>query len=318
MLNVLLYAIISVLSGLAHNYGTFLILRMLFGVALGGQWGVGASLVLESVSAKWRGLLSGLLQEGYTLGNLLAAIAFRTVYPHYGWRSLFYLGGVPALLSLFIFSKVKESPVWRENRTDWKTYAYSALRHWRRFLYFVLLMAMVAFMAHGTQDMYPTFLRQGRKYSAQMTADITIVSMFGALLGGLAIGFFSDKVGRKRAMVTAALGGLAVVPLWIAAPNIALIVAGGFLMQFFVQGTAGVIPAHMNELTPGNLRGFFPGFAYQIGVLCASTITYFEAVLGEHLTYAQAMGTMGAVVLLLGSFVFALGPENKGVAFGNR
>jgi SHS family lactate transporter-like MFS transporter len=316
MLNVLLYAIISVLSGLAHNYQTFLILRMLFGVALGGQWGVGASLVLESVSSKWRGLLSGLLQEGYTLGNLLAAIAFRTVYPHYGWRSLFYLGGIPALLSLFIFSKVKESPVWHENRTDWKTYGSSALRHWRRFLYFVLLMTMVAFMAHGTQDMYPTFLQQGRKYSAQTTADITIISMLGALLGGLAIGFLSDWVGRKRAMVTAALGGLAVVPLWIAAPNIALIVAGGFLMQFFVQGTAGVIPAHMNELTPGNLRGFFPGFAYQIGVLCASTITYFEAVLGEHLTYAQAMGTMGAVVLLLGSVVFALGPENKGVAFG--
>jgi SHS family lactate transporter-like MFS transporter len=316
MLNVLLYAIISVLSGLAHNYQTFLILRMLFGVALGGQWGVGASLVLESVSAKWRGLLSGLLQEGYTLGNLLAAIAFRTVYPHYGWRSLFYLGGVPALLSLFIFSKVKESPVWRENRTDWKTYTSSALGHWRRFLYFVVLMAMVAFMAHGTQDMYPTFLQQGRKYSARTAADITIVSMFGALLGGLAIGYFSDRVGRKRAMVTAALGGLAVVPLWIAAPNIAFIVAGGFLMQFFVQGTAGVIPAHMNELTPANLRGFFPGFAYQIGVLCASTITYFEAVLGEHLTYAQAMGTTGAVVLLLGSLIFALGPENKGVAFG--
>src|SRR5580704_740519 len=209
MLNVLFYAIISVLSGMAHSYRTFLILRMLFGVALGGQWGVGASLALESVSPKCRGLLSGVLQEGYTLGNLLAAVAFRTVYPKYGWRALFYLGGIPALLSLFIFSKVKESPVWHEHRTDWKTYRSSAVRHWRRFLYFVLLMTMVAFMAHGTQDMYPTFLQQGRKYSAQTTADITIISMIGALLGGLAIGFFSDKVGRKRAMVTAALGGLA-------------------------------------------------------------------------------------------------------------
>jgi MFS transporter, SHS family, lactate transporter len=315
MLNVLFYAVISVLSGMAHSYRTFLILRMLFGVALGGQWGVGASLVLESVSAKWRGLLSGLLQEGYTLGNLLAAVAFRTVYPKYGWRALFYLGGIPALLSLFIFSKVKESPVWHEHRTDWKMYRSSAVRHWRRFLYFVLLMTMVAFMAHGTQDMYPTFLQQGRKYSAQTTADITIISMIGALLGGLALGFFSDKVGRKRAMVTAALGGLVVVPLWIAAPNIALTVTGVFLMQFFVQGTAGIIPAHMNELTPGNLRGFFPGFAYQIGVLCASSITYFEAALGEHLTYAQAMGTLSAVVLLVGSVVFALGPENKGISF---
>ena len=315
MLNVLLYAVISVLSGLAPNYRTFLILRMLFGVALGGQWGVGASLALESVSSKWRGLFSGLLQEGYTLGNLLAAVAFRSVYPNYGWRALFYLGGVPALLSLFIFSKVKESPVWKEHRTDWRTYRSSALQHWRRFLYFVLLMAMVAFIAHGTQDMYPTFLQHSRMYSASVTADITIISMVGALLGGLAFGLLSDRLGRKRTMVTTALGGLVVVPLWIAAPNLALIVVGVFMMQFFVQGAAGIIPAHMNELTPGHLRGFFPGLAYQIGVLCASSITYFEAVLGEHLSYARAMGTLAAIALLLGAIVFANGPENKGVSF---
>jgi SHS family lactate transporter-like MFS transporter len=315
MLNVLFYALISVLSGLAPNYRTFLILRMLFGVALGGQWGVGAALALESVPSKWRGLFSGLVQEGYTFGNLLAALAFRTVYPRYGWRALFYLGGVPAILSLFIFSKVKESPVWQEHRTDWKSYGRTAFQHWRRFLYFVLLMSIVAFMAHGTQDMYPTFLQHGRMYSARTTADITIISMIGALLGGLVFGFFSDKLGRKRAMVTAALGGLMVVPLWIAAPNIALIALGVFLMQFFVQGTAGIVPAHMNELTPGSLRGFFPGLAYQIGVLCASSITYFEAVLGEHLTYAQAMGTLAAIVLLLGSVIFGLGPEKKGIAF---
>jgi SHS family lactate transporter-like MFS transporter len=315
VLNILFYAVISVLSGLAPNYRTFLILRMLFGVALGGQWGVGAALALESVSSKWRGVFSGLLQEGYTLGNLLAAVAFRTIYPHYGWRALFYLGGLPALLSLFIISKVKESPVWHEHRTNWKPYGRAALQHWRLFLYFVLLMAMVAFMAHGTQDMYPTFLRHGRNYSARTTADITIISMIGALLGGLFFGIFSDRLGRKSAMVTAALAGLVVVPLWIGAPNIALIVLGVFLMQFFVQGAAGVVPAHLNELTPGSLRGFFPGLAYQTGVLCASSITYFEAALGEHLSYAQAMGTLAAIVLFLGSLVFALGPENKGVSF---
>jgi SHS family lactate transporter-like MFS transporter len=316
MLNVLLYAVISVLSGWAPNYRTFLILRMLFGVAMGGQWGVGASLALESVSPKWRGLLSGLLQEGYTLGNLLAAVAFRFVYPAYGWRMLFYLGGLPALLSLFIFSKVKESPVWHEHRSDWKTYRSSALHHWRRFLYLALLMGMVAFMAHGTQDMYPTFLRRDRSYSARLTADIIIVSMIGAMFGGLAFGFLSDKFGRKRAMVTAALCGLVVVPLWIAAPSVTLCVVGVSLMQFFVQGAAGIIPAQMNELTPGNLRGVLPGLAYQVGVVLASSITFFEAVLGEHLTYAQAMGTLAAIVLVASSVVFALGPENKGISFG--
>jgi MFS transporter, SHS family, lactate transporter len=315
MLNVLFYAIISVLSGWAPSYRIFLMLRLLFGIAMGGQWGVGASLALESVSPKWRGLLSGVLQEGYTLGNLLAAVAFRAIYPTYGWRTLFYLGGLPALLSLFIFAKVKESPVWREHRTDWKTYRSSALRHWRRFLYLALLMGMVAFMAHGTQDMYPTFLQRGRLYSARLTADIIIISMIGALLGGIAFGFLSDKLGRKRAMVTAALCGLVVVPLWIAAPNVALCVLGVSLMQFFVQGAAGIIPAHMNELTPGNLRGILPGLAYQVGVVFASSITFFEAALGEHLTYAQAMGTLAAIVLLASSVVFALGPENKGISF---
>jgi SHS family lactate transporter-like MFS transporter len=282
---------------------------------MGGQWGVGASLALESVSPKWRGLLSGILQEGYTLGNLLAAVAFRVIYPTYGWRTLFYLGGLPALLSLFIFAKVKESPVWHEHRTDWKTYRSSALRHWRRFLYLALLMGMVALMAHGTQDMYPTFLQRGRLYSARLTADIIIISMIGALLGGIAFGFLSDKFGRKRAMVTAALCGIGVVPLWIAAPNVTLCILGVSLMQFFVQGAAGIIPAHMNELTPGNLRGILPGLAYQVGVVFASSITFFEAVLGEHLTYAQAMGTLAAIVLLASSVVFALGPENKGISF---
>jgi SHS family lactate transporter-like MFS transporter len=315
MLNVLLFSIISVASGLAPSFKAFLILRMIFGVALGGQWGVGASLALESVSARWRGVLSGFLQQGYTFGNLLAAIAFRTVYPAFGWRALFLLGGLPALLSLFIFAKVKESPVWHDHRTDWGTYTRLALSHWRRFLYFILLMMMVALLAHGTQDMYPTFLQRARMYTPKQTADITIISMIGACFGGLAIGWFSDRAGRRRAMVCGSLGALLVIPLWIAAPNTALIVIGVFLMQFFVQGTAGVIPAHMNELTPGHLRGFFPGFAYQLGVLCASCITYLEAVLGEHFTYAQAMGILVAMIAVGGAIVFGLGPENKDVSF---
>jgi len=163
--------------------------------------------------------------------------------------------------------------------------------------------------------MYPTFLQHGRMYSARVTADITIISMVAALLRGLVFGALSDRLGRKRTMVTTALGGLVVVPLWIAAPNLALIVVGVFMMQFFVQGAAGIIPAHLNELTPGHLRGFFPGLAYQIGVLCASSISYFEVALGEHLSYARAMGTLAAIVLLMGAIVFANGPENRGVSF---
>jgi len=322
MLNVLFYAVISVLSGLAPSFSTFLILRMLFGVAMGGEWGVGASLALESVSSRWRGLFSGLLQEGYAMGNLLAALAFRTVYvplhashPDSAWRVLFFLGGLPALLTLFIRAKVKEPAAWHEHRTDWTTYRRSLFQHGPRFLYLVLLLAFMNFISHGTQDMYPTFLARQRGLTPEQIANITMLSMVGAILGGLVFGFYSDRTGRRRSMVTAALGALAVVPLWIAAPNTGLIVLGVFLMQFFVQGAWGVVPAHMNELSPGALRGFFPGFAYQLGVLCASSITFFESLLGEHFSYAQAMGGLAAIVMIGGAIVISLGPEAHGVTF---
>jgi MFS transporter, SHS family, lactate transporter len=322
MLNVLLYAVLSVLSGLAPSYATFLALRMLFGVAMGGEWGVGASLALESVSARWRGLFSGLLQEGYAMGYLLAALAYRAVYvpyhathPDTAWRVMFFLGGLPALLTLFIRAKVKEPEAWHEHRTDWPTYRRSLFRHGPRFLYLVLLMAMMNFISHGTQDLYPTFLQQQRHMTPSETANITALSMVGAILGGLVFGLYSDRAGRRRSMLTATVGALVLVPLWIAAPSTALIVLGVFLLQFFVQGAWGIVPAHINELSPGQLRGFFPGFAYQLGVLCASSITYFESLLGEHFTYAQAMGTLAAAVMIGGAIVIALGPEAHGVTF---
>jgi SHS family lactate transporter-like MFS transporter len=242
MLNVIFYAVISVLCGLAPSYAVFLGLRMLFGIGMGGEWGVGASLALESVPARIRGLISGLLQEGYALGNLLAALAFRMIYPvanayfpGNGWRIMFFVGGLPALLSLFIRARVKESEAWHEHRTDWGTYRRSLVQHRRLFLYLVLLMTMMNFMSHGTQDMYPTLLAtQG--YSKTRIADITVLSMIGAILGGLGFGHYSDRTGRRRAMVTAALSALVVLPLWIAGFSPLMTLVGVFLMQFFVQG----------------------------------------------------------------------------------
>jgi SHS family lactate transporter-like MFS transporter len=322
MLNVIFYAVISVLSGLAPSYSVFLILRMLFGIGMGGEWGVGASLALESTPTRFRGVLSGLLQEGYAMGNLLAALAFRLVYvpvhaahPDYAWRVMFFIGGLPALLSLFIRAKVKESEAWHEHRTDWTTYRRSLWKHWPRFLFIVLLMTMMNFMSHGTQDLYPTFLQTYRGYTPSDTATLTMISAVGAILGGLCFGYYSDRRGRRRAMITSALCALVVVPLWIAAPNAVLIGAGGFLMQFFVQGAWGVIPAHINELSPGHLRGFFPGFAYQIGVAIASSIVYIEALLGEYFTYAQSMGVLAALVMVGVVIVTFAGPEAHGVSF---
>jgi SHS family lactate transporter-like MFS transporter len=322
MLNVIFYAAISVLSGLAPNYMTFVILRMLFGMGMGGEWGVGASLALESASPRLRGLLSGLLQEGYAMGNFLAAVAFRLVYvpvhasdPENAWRYMFFIGGLPALLSLFIRAKVKESAAWHEHRTDWVTYRRSVLQHWRRFLYLVLLMTMMGFLAHGTQDMYPTFLQTERRYSPSDTASLTMLANVGAVLGGLLFGYYSDRVGRRKSMVIAAFCALVVVPLWIAAPTTALIAIGVFLMQFFVQGAWGVIPAHLNELSPGHIRGFFPGFAYQIGMAISASIPYVESLLGEYFTYGQAMGVLAAAVIVGVMAVTWLGPEAHGVSF---
>ena len=315
MLDILFYSAIEVLSGLAPTYTVFFILRLLYGIGMGGEWGVGASLAMESVPAKWRGILSGVLQEGYALGYLLAAVAYYAVFPHWGWRPLFFIGGMPALLTLFIRAKVKEPQAWRESRTNWSDYWRAILRNWRMFAYLVVLMMMMNLISHGTQDMYPTFLQQQRHFSPHSTAMITVVSMVGAILGGLAFGLFSDRRGRRRGMVTAVLLAVVLIPAWIFAPWIWLIVVGAFLMQFMVQGAWGVIPAHLNELSPGQLRGFFPGFAYQLGVLCASSIGYVEAVVAQHLSYAEAMGMLAAAVLLVGAIVIAVGPEAKGVVF---
>jgi MFS transporter, SHS family, lactate transporter len=322
MFDVLFYSAIEILSGFAPTYRIFFILRLLYGIGMGGEWGVGASLVMESVPAKWRGILSGILQEGYALGNLLAAIAFWTVFPHWGWRPMFFIGGLPALLTLFIRAKVKESDAWRAEaaaRKSWREYFREVGANWKRFLYLVVLMAMMNFMSHGTQDLYPTFLQKQHHFSTRSTAIISAVSMLGAIAGGILVGLYSDRHGRRRAMVTAALCALLLIPVWVfAPPAIALMSAGAFLMQFMVQGAWGVIPAHINELSPGPLRGFFPGFAYQLGVLIASAAPYVEARMTRHFSYGQAMGMFAAVVFIVGTMVIAAGPEAHRVAFGSE
>jgi SHS family lactate transporter-like MFS transporter len=319
MLDVVFYSVVEVLSGFAPTYRAFFVLRLLYGIGMGGEWGVGASLVMESVPVKWRGMLSGVLQEGYALGNLLAAVAFWTVFPHWGWRPMFFIGGLPALLTLFIRAKVKESDAWKSNavaRKSWREYFRAVAANWKRFLYLVVLMAVMNFMSHGTQDLYPTFLQRQLHFNTRTTAIISAVSMLGAITGGILVGLYSDRRGRRRAMVTSALLAILVIPVWIFGPRIAALLAtGAFLMQFLVQGAWGVIPAHINELSPGPLRGFFPGFAYQIGVLIASTAPVLEAVMTRHMTYSQAMGSFALVVFVLGALVIACGPEAHRIQF---
>ena len=316
MITIIFYSVMEILSGLAPTYKIFLLLRLLYGIGMGGEWGVGASLVMESVSVKRRGFLSGVLQEGYALGFLLAAGAYYFVFPHFGWRAMFFIGGLPALVTLFIRAKVKETAAWKANKSsDWKEYGNAVKKHWKLFLYLVLLMSMMNLISHGTQDLYPTFLQQQKHFSPHETAIITMISMVGAILGGLLFGYLSDRYGRKKMMATAVILALVLIPLWLLAGGSILIALGAFGMQFMVQGAWGIIPAHINELSPGPLRGFFPGFAYQLGVLIASGIAYVEAVLAQTVSYATSMEILAGSVLVLGAIVILAGPEAKGIHF---
>lgn len=316
MISIIFYSVMEVLSGLAPNYQVFLLLRFLYGIGMGGEWGVGASLVMESVSVKRRGLLSGLLQEGYAMGFLLAAGAYYFVFPKYGWRAMFFIGGVPALITFFIRSKVKETAAWKANRSsDWKEYGKAVKKNWKLFLYLVLLMSVMNLISHGTQDLYPTFLQKQKNFSPHETAVITMISMVGAIVGGLFFGYLSDFYGRKKMMATAVILALVLIPLWLLAGGSLLIALGAFGMQFMVQGAWGIIPAHINELSPGPVRGFFPGFAYQLGVLIASSVPYIEARLAENLGYATSMEIAAGSVLVIGAIVILAGPEAKGIHF---
>jgi SHS family lactate transporter-like MFS transporter len=317
MIDLVFYSVVEVLTGLAPNYTTFLVLRALFGIGMGAEWGVGASLVMEKVPARYRGVVSGLLQQGYALGYLLAALCYRSLFPHLGWRPLFFIGGLPALLALFVRARVHESDVWRETRHDSWTGLGRAIRaKLPLFAYITILMWMMNMVSHGTQDMYPTFLQRHWGFTAQQRGDVTIVSMFGALIGGVGFGLFSDRLGRRRAIGLALVAALAAIPLWAFAGSVPLLLVGAFMMQFFVQGAWGVIPAHITELSPDSVRGFLPGFAYQCGVALAGAIGWLEARFAEHLDYAWAMALTAATVFLLGAVVAQLGPERRGVAFG--
>src|SRR5437016_2413514 len=251
IIDLIFFSIVEVLSGLAPNYPTFFALRALFGIGMGGEWGVGASLAMEKVPPRRRGVLSGLLQEGYAAGFLLAALCSLVVLPRWGWRPMFFIGGLPALLAIFVRLRVKESEVWRKTRHEsWGQLGRAIASHWKLFIYIVLLMMMMNFVSHGTQDMYPTLLKRAWGFTPQRVAGVTAFTMVGAIAGGLCFGLLSDRFGRRRSMIVALLCGVVVIPVWCLSPSLSLLLAGGFLMQFMVQGAWGIIPAHLSELSP--------------------------------------------------------------------
>jgi SHS family lactate transporter-like MFS transporter len=320
MVDVLLYSILEFASGFAPSLTVLIILRALYGIAMGGEWGVGASLAMESIPERSRGLVSGLLQAGYPMGYLLASLAFWLLFPVIGWRGMFMVGALPALLVLYIRRSVPESPVFEErrHRTDNSALLATLRRHWKLLVYAVLLMTAFNFFSHGTQDLYPTFLEVQRQFSTATVGTIAIVYNVGAMLGGIIFGVLSQRIGRRRAIVIAALLALPVIPLWAYSTGPALLAAGAFLMQFAVQGAWGVVPVHLNELSPDEIRGTFPGFAYQLGNLLASGNATIQAALAQSHggDYSYALALTAGIIALAVALLAGFGVEAKGVRFG--
>jgi MFS transporter, SHS family, lactate transporter len=318
MLDLIFYSAVEVLTGLAPGYRSFLILRALFGIGMGGEWGIGAALAMEQSPPHKRGFYSGLLQEGYAAGYLLAAIAFFLIFPRWGWRPLFFIGGLPALLALYIRWGVDESPVWKAAAAPtWRDWLDGITSNWKLMLYITVLMTMMNFSSHGTQDLFPTFLQRVWNQTPRARAVITAISMVGAIAGGIFFGRISDRFGRRRAMLIAFVLAAAAIPLWAFSPKLSLLVLGAFVMQFMVQGAWGVIPAHITELSPDAVRGFLPGFAYQCGVLIAGSASYIEAAYAARHGYASAMA-MVWIVFLAAFLIIAPGRERRGIEFGSQ
>ena len=326
MIDIVFYSLIELLTAFSPNFTVFLILRALFGIGMGGEWGLGASLAMETLPAKARGLFSGILQQGYAFGFLLAAIVYWLVFPHFGWRGLFVAGAMPALLVLFIRTKVPESPAWQRQRAKvaqiTRPLGETFRKHWRLFLYAILLMTAFNCMSHGTQDLYPTFLQKERGLDVEQVRNVSIIYSLGAICGGTIFGALSQRWGRRRSIIIAAVLGILLIPAWIFSPSLGMLIAGGFCMQFMVQGAWGVVPVHLNELSPPELRGTFPGFAYQLGNLFAAPIAVVEAKLAEHFPtttggagYASSLALVTFAVFLILITLAAVGREARGIEF---
>ena len=362
MIDILLFSALEVASAYAPSLAVLMILRAAFGFAMGGEWGVGASLAMESIPPKARGFISGLLQEGYAAGYLLASVVFFFLFDRIGWRGMFMVGVVPALLVVFIRLGVKESPVFEARRHQapkrsllvlfgiglvalavamgpalagaldktvmlkWVYFIDAPIalmglwffrKQWKMALYVVLLMTAFNFLSHGSQDLYPTFLQKQHHFDTHTVGMISIIANLGAIVGGLTFGAWSEQLGRRWSIIIAVLLSLAIIPLWAFSHTLALVIAGAFLMQVMVQGAWGIIPVHLNELSPTDARGAFPGYAYQVGNLLASGNAVWQARYAESHggNYGLALAVVSGVVAVIIFVLTLVGPQRQGVDF---
>jgi SHS family lactate transporter-like MFS transporter len=328
IVDVLLYSTVGFLCAFAPNLTVLLVLRLIYGIGMGGEWGLGAALAMEKIPRERRGFFSGLLQEGYSFGYLLAAVAYLLVSEVFGlsWRWLFALSIIPALISLLIRARVKESEVWKESRETMKVTSTSFrdvffnAKVLRRFGYLIVLMTAFNWMSHGTQDVYPTFLKAadhgGPGLSESTALTIAVIYNVGAIIGGLTFGTLSERFGRRYTIAFCAVLGLPIVPLFAFSETAAMLCLGAFLMQVVVQGAWGVIPAHLTEMSPDAVRGFYPGVTYQLGNVFAALNLPIQEHLAETHSYPFALAATIIPVLIVVAVVVLVGKEAKGVQFG--
>jgi MFS transporter, SHS family, lactate transporter len=328
MVDVIFYSVVGFLCAFAPNFTVLVILRLLYGIGMGGEWGLGAALAMEKVPAERRGFFSGLLQEGYALGYLLASVASLVVINWLGlsWRWLFGLSIIPALISLIIRYRVKESEVWEAAQDQMRltsTRIRDVMRNGavvRRFFYLVALMTAFNWMSHGTQDVYPTFLGSTANHGAGLSSVtvkwIAVLYNVGAIIGGLTFGTLSQRFGRRHTVVFCAVLGLPIVPLFAYSRTAAMLCLGSFLMQLFVQGAWGVIPAHLTEMSPDAIRGLYPGVTYQLGNLLAAFNLPIQERLAESHGYPFALTVTIVPVLLAVATLTLIGKDATGIRFG--
>ena len=330
IVDVLFYSTVGFLCAFAPNFTVLIVLRFLYGIGMGGEWGLGAALAMEKIPKERRGFFSGVLQQGYAMGYLLAAVAYLILSQglDLSWRWLFALSIVPALISLLIRSKVQESEAWEASKEQLKVTQTSVKdviftgAVLRRFVYLILLMTAFNWMSHGTQDVYPTFLKAtdegGAGLSETTALLIAIVYNIGAIIGGLTFGGLSERFGRRYTIAFCTLLALPVVPIFAYSEAAGMLVLGSFLMQLLVQGAWGVIPAHLTEMSPDSIRGFYPGVTYQLGnVLAALNLPIQEHLAASH-GYPFALTVTIVPVLVIVAGLVLVGKEAKGVDFGRQ
>jgi SHS family lactate transporter-like MFS transporter len=319
MASILGFSLLGFATGLAPNALSFFIIRALFGLAMGGEWGVGASLTMESIPSSWRGPVSGLLQAGYPSGYMLASLLY-LAYPILHWRGMFMVGAIPALLVLYIRGSVDESPDWRDRLQHGRQEGILQVvrRHAGLTIYAAVLMACFNFFSHGTQDIYPRYLQAQLHFNVHTVSTIAIIFNLGAMLGGIIVGSVSQRIGRRLAIGIAAALSLPLLPLWAFSTAPVWIALGAFLMQVCVQGAWGVIPVHLNELSPPSIRGTFPGLTYQLGNFLAAVNLPLQSSIATSLggDYRWPLAGVAAAAAVCIILLVAFGREEKDVRMG--